>query len=129
MTSALFIQWSENTFFPELRRRRKAAKYDGPILLILDGFGCHHGERSVDACEENNVVLAFIPPHTSGQVRPCDLGIFANQKGWQNCVLVDDDLNEQTKQVIRIIDCFRMATTLKNVTGWVPISSFWKCPK
>ena len=43
--------------------------------------------------------------------------IFANQKRWQNCVRVDEDLNRQTKQVIRIIDSFRMATTLKNVTG------------
>ena len=117
MTSQLFTEWSEQSFFPELRRRRDRAGYDGPILLILDGFGCHHGERFQDACEENNVVLAFIPPHTSDQVQPCDLGIFANQKRWQNCVRVDEDLNRQTKQVIRIIDSFRMATTLKNVTG------------
>lgn len=59
----------------------------------------------------------FLPPHTSDQLQPLDLGIFAIQKRWQSNVSVDDTLNRQTKQLIKILDSYRMATTPKNVIG------------
>ena len=51
------------------------------------------------------------------QLQPLDLGIFANQKRWQGNITVDADLNRQTKQVIKICDSYRMATTHKNVVS------------
>lgn len=64
-------------------------------------------------CECHNQSLLT----TSDQIQPCDLGIFSNQKRWQRNIRVDDGLNKQTKQVIRIVDSYRMATTAKNVVS------------
>ena len=121
MNTSLFQDWATQTFFPEMRERRRQHKYEGPILLIMDGFGVHHNNWFAEACEEENVVCVFLPPHSSDQLQPCDLGIFSNQKRWQSNIQTDGDLNRQTRQVIRIIDSFRMATTYKNV-----VSSFRK---
>ena len=117
MTTFLFNEWAEKTFIPEMRRKRADHRYAGPALLLLDGFGCHHSDAFMRMMEEENIVVEFIPPHTSDQIQPCDLGIFSNQKRWQGNIRVDDELNKQTRQVIRIVDSYRMATTAKNVVS------------
>ena len=66
---------------------------------------------------KRNIVCAQLPPHTSDQLQPCDLGIFANQKRWQNRVTVAAHWSRQTKQVIKMVDSFRLATTPKNVVA------------
>ena len=117
VNSTLFLEWGKRCFFPDMRQRRAQLDYDGPILLIMDGFGCHQSEAFLELAEEENVVCRFIPPHTSDQLQPLDLGVFANQKRWQTNITVDADLNRQTKQVIKICDSYRMATTPKNVVS------------
>ena len=117
MNARLFLDWAKRSFFPEIRQRRAKTKYEGPALLILDGFGVHHSPAFAEMCEEENVVLVFLPPHTSDQLQPCDLGLFGVQKRWQSNITLPSHLNKQTKQVIRMIDALRMATTPKNVIG------------
>lgn len=117
VNSGLFLDWGVHSFFPEMRARRAQLDYDGPILLIMDGFGCHQTEAFLEKAEEENVICRFIPAHTSDQLQPLDLGIFANQKRWQTNITVDADLNRQTKQVIKMCDSYRMATTHKNIVS------------
>lgn len=117
VTSRLFLEWGTRVFFPELRRRRAELGYQGPAVLVMDGFGCHQTERFLELAAEENIITKFIPPHTSDQLQPLDLGIFANQKRWQGNITVDADLNRQTKQIIKSCDSYRMATTPKNVIG------------
>lgn len=117
VNSTLFLEWGKRSFFPEMRQRRAQLDYDGPILLIMDGFGCHQTDEFLELAEGENIACRFLPPHTSDQLQPLDLGIFANQKRWQGNITVDADLNRQTKQVIKICDSYRMATTHKNVVA------------
>lgn len=117
VNSTLFLEWGKRSFFPEMRQRRAQLDYDGPILLIMDGFGCHQTDEFLELAEAENIACRFLPPHTSDQLQPLDLGIFANQKRWQGNITVDADLNRQTKQVIKICDSYRMATTHKNVVS------------
>ena len=117
MNTELFTEWGRNTLLPEMRRRRADHDYDGPIVLLIDGFGCHHSDSFTSMCEEEGIVCVFLPPHTSDQLQPCDLGLFAIQKRWSSNIQIDDDLNRQTKQVIKIVDSLRMAGTFKNITG------------
>ena len=83
----------------------------------IDGFGCHQTDEFLELASEANIICKFIPPHTSDQLQPLDLGVFGNQKRWQGNITVEADLNRQTKQVIKIYDSYRMATTPKNVIG------------
>ena len=117
VNSRLFLQWGRDCLIPFVRQRRAELSYDGPCLLLLDGFGCHQTDEFLELLNEHNIVWRFIPPHTSDQIQPLDLGVFANQKRWQSNITVDADLNRQTKQVIKICDSYRMATTHKNVVG------------
>ena len=117
VNSKLFLEWGRTTFFPEFQRRRREFSYDGPGLLIMDGFGCHQTDEFLELALEANIICKFIPPHTSDQLQPLDLGVFGNQKRWQGNITVEADLNRQTKQVIKIYDSYRMATTPKNVIG------------
>ena len=117
MNSTLFLDWAERSFFPEILQRRALLNYEGPALLIMDGFGVHTSAAFDALCEDANVVVLLIPPHTSDQLQPCDLGLFAVLKRWQSNVSLPKHLNRQTKQVIRMLDALRMATTPKNVIG------------
>ena len=91
--------------------------YDGLILLIMDGFSCHQSDRFLELCEPENIVCRLIHPHTSDQLQPVVLGIFAIQKRWQTNITVEASLNRQTKQIIKICDSYRMTTTRKNVVA------------
>ena len=117
VTTRLFTRWGRQALLPEVQRRRAELDYDGPALLLLDGFGCHQSAEFVEMLEEANILCVFFPPHTSDQLQPCDLGIFGNQKHYQSRITVEPTLNRQTKQVVRMVDSFRCATTPKNVVG------------
>ena len=117
MNTEVFIKWGRSCFIPEMQRRRQDFGYDGPIILLLDQFGCHCNDVFVAMCEEQNILCMFLPPHTSDQLQPCDLGLFGIQKRWMSSIQIPDGLNWQTKQIVRIIDSYRMATTFKNVTS------------
>ena len=115
MNTQLFIEWGRHTPLLEMRLRRLDHHYDGPILLLVDGFGCHDSDEFTSMCEAEGIV--FLPPHTSDQLQPCDLGLFALQKRWSSNIQIDEDLNRQTKEVIRIVDSLRMTVTFKSLTG------------
>lgn len=117
MTTSLFTNWAKRCFIPEMKQKRVEHQYDGPIILTLDRFGCHCNDEFVSMCEEENIVCVFLPPHTSDQLQPCDLGVFAIQKNWMSNIRIPGNLNRQTKQIVKIIDSYRMATSFKNVTG------------
>lgn len=117
MNSSLFLQLAERSFFPEIRQRRALCDYEGPALLIMDGFNVHTSSAFDMLCEEANIVTILIPPPTSDQLQPCDLGLFAVMKRWQSNISLPPHLNKQTKQIVKMLDSLRMATTPKNVIG------------
>ena len=117
VNTRLFIEWAKRCLFPQMRQRRAELDYDGTILQIYDGFGCHQSEQFLQLAEAENFVCLRIPPHSSDQVQRLDLALFGNQKRWQSNITVEPGLNRQTKQVIKICDSFRMATTHKNVVS------------
>lgn len=117
MNKHLFAEWIHYSFIPEMDARRTRFGYEGPILLLMDGFGVHHSDDIIEELEEKNIIAVFIPPHTSDQLQPCDLGIFANQKRWQKNVSLPKRVSRQSGQVIRMLDAWQMATTAKNITN------------
>ncbi|OHT04668.1 hypothetical protein TRFO_27741 [Tritrichomonas foetus] len=108
------MNWSES-FFIEIRKKRSLVNYDGPALLLMDGLSVHGNSEFQEMCNENNVIIKFIPAHTSDQIQVLDLGIFANQKRWMHNLNYDDEYTWQTMQVMRMFDSFRMACSPKNI--------------
>jgi hypothetical protein len=96
VTSRLFEDWLEKMLIPDVISQRERLRWEGPVLLILDGFSGHL---------------------TSDQVQPLDLGIFAIHKMESRRVRPHLNLNDQTSKLIKMIPGFQKAATGTNIIG------------
>ena len=101
MTGKWFNYWYDYLFRPELHAKRRIYCYNGPALVIFDGFGPHNSDRFHDPVD--NVILHFMPPHTSDQVQPLDLGVFAIQKRFMSSYAPHKKYSDQTRQLIKVL--------------------------
>ena len=75
----------------------------------MNGFSAHQHEKFIDECEERNIKVIFLAPHSSDQTQMLDLGIFGVQKQLMlNIRIPHDNLNWQTMQVIKIYDSYSL---------------------
>lgn len=117
INSKIFKKWLIECYIKDVEAKRITHNYYGPAILILDGCSCHGTTEFVDILEEKNIFLRFIPSHSSDQIQPLDLGIFANLKGRMSNIYLDSDLSIQTREVIRIFDSFVMASLPRCIIG------------
>ncbi len=111
----LYLKCAYEYFFPEVEKKREKYKYTGECILILNGFGPHDNDIFLDECSKNGIIPFFLPPHSSDQTQPLDIGIFAVQKTKMNRIFVPSGLSQQSSQLIKIIDSFRQTSTISNV--------------
>ena len=56
-------------------------------LLIFDGFGSHGTHELIEFCDKHAIVLFSLPPHTSHNLQPLDVGVFqAYKKNYRTVV-------------------------------------------
>ena len=61
--------WYTNVFRPFI------AGYQGNTGLLLDDFKCHKSNNVTQLMDADNAVPFMIPPHYTGLLQPCDVGI------------------------------------------------------
>ncbi len=61
--------WYDNVFKPYV------SECTGHSGLLLDDFKCHKNSDLQEAMDEDNANLYMIPPHYTGLLQPCDVGI------------------------------------------------------
>ncbi|GFU39681.1 tigger transposable element-derived protein 1 [Trichonephila clavipes] len=66
MTTAVFTEWFNNCFVPEVEAYIKEKSLDFKILLIVDNAASH------PQLEHPNVHLVFLPPTTTSLIQPLD---------------------------------------------------------
>jgi hypothetical protein len=110
VTAELFEQWCVEVLFKYFRDKRETLGYAGPGLLILDGCSCHKSDEFWDACNHHGIIPVLLPPHSSDQLQPLDLGIFALQKAEATRMRPGQGLNPQTVQVLKILGGYGRAT-------------------
>ena len=132
----IFGHWLLNIFIPHLIEKRKSHNYYGPSLLLLDGFTAHHKITdyiSPEKLKELNLTLLYLPPHTSDQIQPLDLGIFGIQKrkyGKLKKYLSKVPISDLSKQILSVYrslwqscdplhvkSCFQAAGIVKSHDG------------
>ncbi|GFV12184.1 tigger transposable element-derived protein 1 [Trichonephila clavipes] len=74
MTTAIFTEFFNNCFVPEVEAYMKEKSLDFKVLLIVDN------EASHPLLEHPNVKLVFLPPNTTSLIQPLDQGIIATFK-------------------------------------------------
>ncbi|GFV01170.1 tigger transposable element-derived protein 1 [Trichonephila clavipes] len=74
MTTAIFTEWSNNCFVPEVEAYMKEKSLDFKVLLIVDNAANH------PQLEHKNFQLVFLLPNTTSLIQPLDQGIIATFK-------------------------------------------------
>jgi hypothetical protein len=69
---SIALDWLEH--FNEHTKDRMQGKYR---LLILDGHSSHVSFEFVAFCNENDIILLCLPPHSTHVLQPLDVGIFS----------------------------------------------------
>jgi hypothetical protein len=85
--------------------------YAGMVFLSLDGFSGHVTDAIEEACVYYEIQMIAIPPHTSSQAQPLDLGLFALHKSESHRVQSLLDFSTQMTKLIRWVYGFRKAAT------------------
>ena len=73
----LFFYWLKDHFLAN-------AVFTRPLLLLLDGHSSHFEPQSIQFAKDNGVVIFCLPPHTTYECQPLDVGLFGPLKRhWQ----------------------------------------------
>jgi len=51
-----------------------------PLFLLLDGHSTHYQPQLIRLAKEHNVIVLCLPPHTTHESQPLDVGVFAPLK-------------------------------------------------
>lgn len=74
--SYLSLQWLKLVFEPQT----KGVAGRKPRVLLCDGFDTHETLEIMEFCFENNIILCRLPSHSSHELQPCDVSVFAPLK-------------------------------------------------
>lgn len=112
INTEIFCDWFDNVFINHIIQKRNETGYQGNAVLLMDGFIAHHKcvEERQQILQANNIIVLFIPPHSSDQVQPLDLLIFNLQKLWKSRISLEKSFSYQTKQIIETYNSLYMAS-------------------
>ena len=121
----LTYQWIQH--FEKATRARMRGTWR---MLICDGFGSHLTFEMVKFCEENDILLFFLPPHTSHLLQPLDVGVFNVYKHYHSEAIESATLtgcSKFTKQdFLAAINSIRAKTfTLSTIQLGFRLSGIW----
>lgn len=68
------IGWLKEIFIPECN------KSFTPTLLVVDGHKTHCTLEFMWECHQNNIIVLYLPPHSSHVTQPLDLSCFSGVK-------------------------------------------------
>jgi hypothetical protein len=66
------LAWLKEVFQRETGRKARS----GYRLLLLDGHGSHLTMDFINYCNDNKILLAVFPPHSTHTLQPLDVGLF-----------------------------------------------------
>ena len=69
----LGLAWLEQVFDRETKAKARRAYR----LLIVDGHGSHLTMEFIEYCDQNRILLAILPPHSTHTLQPLDVGLFS----------------------------------------------------
>ena len=105
LTADLFTEWFMMEFLGYLTFQRNRLGYNGPALILMDGFAGH--DKSLGhlkpILEANNIEVLKIPEHSSNQVQPLDLIGFNLQKSRSKFFNKIPWYTQQTNRILSII--------------------------
>ena len=118
ITQEVFIEWFETCFIRKLQELRNLHKYSGPGMLLLDGAPQHFNASVFKMCEENNLYVVFLAPHSSNQTQPMDLGIFhVHKEKIRHTNLDSYDDSNFVSAIVQLYNAWQLTATTQNIIG------------
>ena len=77
MNNILALQWIRL-----FHQATKASKKNIYRMIVCDQFGSHLTYDFVNFCKDQQIILFFLPPHSSHLLQPLDVGVFSAYKHW-----------------------------------------------
>ncbi|GFY13173.1 tigger transposable element-derived protein 1 [Trichonephila clavipes] len=101
MTTAIFTEWFNNCFVPEVEAYMKEKSLDFKVLLIVDNAASH------PQLEHPNVQLVFLLPNTTSLIQPLDQGIIATFKKYYIKTTYKFILNKLENESLTVKDVWK----------------------
>ncbi|GFY03533.1 tigger transposable element-derived protein 2 [Trichonephila clavipes] len=101
MTTAIFKEWFNNCFVPEVEAYMKEKSLDFKVLLIVDNAASH------PQLEHPNVQLVFLPPNTTSLIQPLHQGIIATFKKYYIKTTYKFILNKLENESLTVKDVWK----------------------
>ncbi|GFX05348.1 tigger transposable element-derived protein 1 [Trichonephila clavipes] len=101
ITTAIFTEWFNNCFVPEVEAYMKEKSLDLKVLLIVDNAASH------PQLEHPNVQLVFHPPNTTSLIQPLDQGIIATFKKYYIKTTYKFILNKLENESLTVKDVWK----------------------
>ena len=111
---SVFNTWYDEIFRPHLARNRfELCDEDAPALLICDGFRGHEDQEILAKAAEDNVMVVFIPAHSSHLTQALDKFAFANMKRHyqNNKELNESSLDRNGKKIRKMLSAYYSVLT------------------
>ncbi|GFW05678.1 tigger transposable element-derived protein 1 [Trichonephila clavipes] len=99
--TAIFTEWFNNCFVPEVEAYMKEKSLDFKVLLIVDNATSH------PQLEHPNVQLVFHPPNTTSLIQPLDQGIIATFKKYYIKTTYKFILNKVENESLTVKDVWK----------------------
>jgi hypothetical protein len=113
----LFQECILKVLLPYYGEKRELTNYTGWGLLILDGCTCHSLASLEAKLIAHRIFLIPLPPHSSDQTQPLDLGVFAAVKrSYMNAINMRM-VSVQTRQVMRMFDVWVRGTVPRTIVN------------
>ena len=128
INQTLFDEWTQTCFVDFLIHLRSAFNYDGPGMMILDNCTAHETDTFRKVCSDFNVEIFPLPPHSSNQTQPLDLGVFHSHKSRVRKYTPDDvkSDSEVVKTIAKLYDGWVQCCTPSNIkSSWSEMGCFY----
>lgn len=79
MSSEIFIDWYDNTFIPEVKKRQNEMGKEGNVLLLLDNAPTHPSAELLER-ENGKFKVKFLPPNVTSLLQPMDQSVIETLK-------------------------------------------------
>jgi hypothetical protein len=109
ITKVLFIDWLQKVFLPTLSHLGEQTKYQGKMVLILDG---HVTSRFFSYAESQGLLLIRLVPHPSHLVQLLDLCVFGLFKTIYYKERKSKSIQGETRKMYRDLLAFDKATII-----------------
>jgi hypothetical protein len=121
----LRLRWLEQVFNRETKKKARQSYQ----LLILDGHGSHVTIEFIKYCNDNKILLAIYPPHSTHTLQPLDVCMFKPLSSAYSAALADYIDKCQGLSSITKRDFFRLFNTAWETSFKTKtiLSAFKKC--